>query len=633
MGQTFEKINKREYHLRLWLMVIVLLLSFLLGSTGINADVIWFDELTSIGHAGGLTGESSPIQIIDSIIERSPKHAPLFFELTAGWAGLVGWHHAALRILSLYFGVITIAWVYRIGKDFINWRVGFWGALVLGSNVFWIEYYHEIRMYSLLMFFVMMMFWHYLHVSSASKTSRWYHWLGMIFSATASLYTQPFSFFAHVAIGIYHLLFVAKNRRWLQISFAFLSVGILFSPWLPVTYLGVNTKFDTGTTAMPFEQAISVFVRLFTNGNWLVLLIPLVLALGQLRHKESRQQTKAIWILTILVISLLLIVNEAIGLIPIQRARYFFSSWGLLALVIGIGLAWLRQWWIALLIWCAFMTSGFMLRDAPDYQDYQGTVSAVNFYPPMHDYVFALKGHIRPHDFVVGFTDSNFVNRNGKHGKSTSDYYMQTLLGNDGAFIPSYFDADELEADIPEKLANNPYLLLTYNPTEKPENFDLALGIIEEDYVACEVIIDQDNLFVQGYVHELLACDREYAPIVYENGVTIVDKNVSVDASTNNVRILTGWEVADEQLLYEYNVSLQIVTSDWQNMGQTDRHLHDDLLKWYVAELPIGDLPAGDYRVMVIIYQRDTGEKVTGTDLITGETSTILPISVFTVKE
>jgi 4-amino-4-deoxy-L-arabinose transferase-like glycosyltransferase len=614
-------------------MVFVLLLTFALGSAGINADVIWYDELTSIGHAGGLTGLSSPHEVVESIVKRSPKHAPLFFELTAGWGNMVGWHHATIRILSLYFGVITIAWIYRIGKDFVNWRVGFWGALVLGTNVFWVEYYHEIRMYTLQIALIMMMMWHYLHLSSSAKPTRWCHWLGLIFSATASLYTQPFSFFAHVAIGIYHLFIVAKDRRWLNIALAFLSVGILFIPWLPVTYLGVSTKFDTGTSAMVLQEAVAVFVRLFSNGNWLILIVPLGIAVWQLRQRESRQQTKPIWILTILIIGLLLIINEAIGLIPLRRARYFFVSWGLLSLIIGIGLAWFRQWWIALLIWVVFMTSGFALRNAEDYQDYQGTVFAVNFYPPMHDYIIALKDKIRPHDYVVGFTEANFVNRRGKHGKSTGDYYMETLLGHDGTFIPSYFDDDELEPDVPEKLTNNPYLLLTYNPLEMPENFDSVLTIIEEDYEGCDIVVDDIDLFVQRYVHQSLECDREYEPIVFENGVTIVDKDVQYDASTDTVRILTGWEVANEQLLYEYNVSLQIVTGDWKNMGQTDRHLHDDLLKWYVADLPTQDLPAGDYRVMVIIYHRDTGEKVTGTDSITGETATILPITVFTIEE
>ena len=64
-----------------WLLMLpVLLLASLLGAQGLNADVIWYDELTAIGHAGGLTGPFSPVEVLDSIRQHSPKHAPLFFE-------------------------------------------------------------------------------------------------------------------------------------------------------------------------------------------------------------------------------------------------------------------------------------------------------------------------------------------------------------------------------------------------------------------------------------------------------------------------------------------------------------------------------------------------------------------------
>ena len=84
-------------------MLPVLLLVTLLAAQGLNADVIWYDELTSIGHAGGLTGPFSPLDVLHSINTHSPKHGPLFFELLAGWGALVGWHHAVLRCLTALF--------------------------------------------------------------------------------------------------------------------------------------------------------------------------------------------------------------------------------------------------------------------------------------------------------------------------------------------------------------------------------------------------------------------------------------------------------------------------------------------------------------------------------------------------
>jgi hypothetical protein len=628
-----DKLKSNDYRvLKLALGVTVLLASYILGVQGLNADVIWFDELTSIGHAGGLTGAFTPLDVIASVSQISPKHAPLFFETLAIWGRVLGWHQVILRIVPLFFGVITVAWVYRIGKDVGGWRVGFWSAVVMGLNVFWVEYYHEIRMYSMQIMLIMMMIWHYYFLGQSNRPSRWYHWLGLIFSATASLYTQPFSFFVHVAIGLYHVLFAPKKHRWLKITGAFVLVGLLYLPWLPTTYTGLTTKFDTSTDPMLLQTAVQVFARLLSNGMPLLMLGLLVLAAMQLRQRTHRRQMLFAWIMAVLIVALLLITNETIGLIPMRRARYFFVAWGMWSVVMGIGLAHIRYPLLALGLVVVYLVSGFALRDAEDYVDYQGTIYAVDYYPPMQDYVDALKGITQPHDFVVGFTDANFVNSDGKHGKSTADYYTEIQLGTGGTFIPTHFSRETLEDDIPEKLANHPYLLMTYNPQELPKNFDVIMDVIQRDYMSCDVLIDEVGLFVQRYVNRTIGCDHVYTPIVYDNGVTIVDYFVDYDPVRATVEVVTGWMVDDERLLDKYNVSIQIVTADWQSVGQTDRHLYDDILKWYRAELPTDALPAGDYRVMVVVYDRETNEKVNGVDMTTNEAGTILPLAVFTVE-
>ena len=79
---------------------------------------------------------------------------------------------------------------------------------------------------------------------------------------------------------------------------------------------------------------------------------------------------------------------------------------------------------------------------------------------------------------------------------------------------------------------------------------------------------------------------------------------------------------------------MQIITLDWQNTGrQTDRHLYEeDILKWYEAELSTEGLPPGDYRVMVIVYDRATNKKVHGIDLNSGASTDIFPILTFIIE-
>ena len=255
------------------LMISLLLLVTFMAAQGLNADLIWYDELTSISHAGGVTGPFSPLDVLESVSLHSPKHTPLFFELVAGWGALVGWHHAVLRCLPLFFGVISLAWVFRLGSDFIDRWVGLWAAAFLGLNVFWLDYLHEIRMYSLQFMLVIALAWHYFFLVRSGKQRRWYHWVGLSLCAVALLYTQPFSIFFLLALGSYHLLFAKQGKVWFQVALAMIVAGLLFLPWLPVTLHGLTVKFDTASDAVTLEEAVGIFIRLFSNGNWIVVLV------------------------------------------------------------------------------------------------------------------------------------------------------------------------------------------------------------------------------------------------------------------------------------------------------------------------------------------------------------------------
>ena len=616
-------------------MLPLLLLVTFMAAQGLNADLIWYDELTSISHAGGVTGPFSPIDVMDSVREHSPKHTPLFFELVAGWGALVGWHHAVLRCLPLFFGIIALAWTFRLGSDFIDGWTGIWAAAFLGLNVFWLDYLHEIRMYSLQFMLIIALAWHYFYLIRCTRSARRHHWAGLTLSAALCLYAQPFSIFFLLALGSYHLLFVKRSKVWLQVALAMIVAGLLFLPWLPVTLAGLMAKFDTAYDAITFEQAIGIFVRLLSNGNWIVLLVALLAALLKLRLPALRRRSFPFWWLALVVLALLLAANEVVGLIPLRRSRYFFVSWTMWALLIGSGLAWFKPRWIAPLILVVYLVSGFALRRADDYLLHQGTIGIVTAYPPLEDYVVALRGKTKAQDFVVGFSETNFVNARGKRGKTTGDYYMEQLLGIDGTFVPVSYDAEALATDLPRKLDNHPHLLLTYDPLSLPANLAIVELLLLQNYIACDVVLNRPDLFVQRYTHSAITCDREYQPIHYDNGIRIVDKFAYHSDEENSIHVVTGWEVPHAEQLELFNVSIQIITPDWQNVAQApDRHLYDKVLKWYIVELSTANLAPGDYRVVVILYDRyHSSDKVNGTDLTTGEVGTILPVAHLSIEE
>ena len=384
-------------------MIPLLLVATLLTAPGINVDLIWYDELTSISHAGGVTGPFAPLDVVASIQKHSPKHTPLFFELLAGWAALVGWHHAVLRCLPLYFGLMALAWVYRLGADFMNFRAGILAAAFLGLNVFWLEYFHEIRMYTLQFMLLATLTWSYFFVTRAKSKIRRIHWAGLTLSAALSLYAQPISIFVHIALGFYHLFFVRKTKTWLHVAYSFFLAGLLYLPWLPTTLHSLTAKFDTMYTSMTISHTTTVFVRLLSNGSPFLLAALTLIAVMQLRDRGHRRRVQPFWFLALISVVLLLAANEAFGLIPIRRPRYFFVTWCFLALAIGGALAKFKPPWIAPIFLIAYLMSGINLRTADDYVGYQGTVSVVSIYPPLTDYVAALRGKTQSHDYLLVF--------------------------------------------------------------------------------------------------------------------------------------------------------------------------------------------------------------------------------------
>jgi len=319
--------------------------------------------------------------------------------------------------------------------------------------------------------------------------------------------------------------------------------------------------------------------------------------------------------------------NAIFPIIYLTRIRYFLIAMPLLMVLFAYCLLVLPRGPLLALaflgLWCI---GGYHIWLQAENWPYGARQTLLLQHPPLHRYSDALQFKTRPQDRLLGFSKSGMVNWRLKHGWTTVDYYTKVALGIDGAFIPAALSGSDLRADYEKHIGAAPYLLLAYEPQDPPANLAAARAWLEAEHRACELVVDSAELHVRRYVDRTLACDRAYAPIHYDNGITIVDKFADYDPAAQTVRVVTGWGVADEAQLQAYNVSLQILSPDWRLLAQSDRHLYDDVLKWYAAELPTAALPPGDYRLVVIVYDRYSGEKVSGVDISSGEVGAILPI-------
>lgn len=615
-------------------MTVVVLMVFAFGANGLNTDPIWTDELYSISNMGGWNPPSSPAGIVSSVADNFPDHVPLFFLLGAGWANFVGWTQFALRLMPVLAGALMIAWIYRLASDMYNRFVGTVSAILLGSSAYMILYIHDFRMYSLFLMFATVHMWIYWRLIQRKTMGR-LAFVVLIGSALTLLYTHIFSFIFFAGLGIYQLLFVEKSRQWFRLMAGWCVAAVLFLPYLHVVIAGLrraSEKSNVTSRAASVQELLSTFLYLFGNGSWLVIAIVIgVLAFVLAKRRQTALLGIAIVPLTMMVA--IISLNEVVRIIPLTRMRYFLIVWIPLVIVVACALSLLPHrrvlTMVVILLWGV---AGFQYYRSDDIILHTGSMVQTRLYPPMQDYVYQLEGKVRPHDYLLGFTRYDHVNKVLTLGKSVADYYMQLHLGIDGAFIRQGAYGDWLARDIRDKLDSQPFLLFTYNPQDLAGSYDKVMSAIQAGYVACNVLLDRSNLHIQRFVLEMLDCDREYAPIEYVNGVTLVDRFARYLPEDNVVQTVTGWEVANEQLLQEYNISLQIITPEWQMKKQEDRHLYNNILKWYRSDLSTAGLPPGDYRVMVIVYDRETIKKVAGTDLVSGRTGDIFPILAFTIE-
>ena len=610
------------------LMTLILLLAFALGAHGLNKGVIWLDELHSVSDMGGFDPPYSPAQIIDSV----PKnHVPLFYLLGAVWAQLAGWSQYALRFVSLAAGILMIAWLYRFAADAVNRRTAIVSALLMSTTALVIVYFHELRMYTLLMLLAVMhsgLYWRLAHGFRVTRLT----WLFFILTAAMLFYTHNFSIILFVGLGAYHLFFVSKSRRWLNIMFAWGGGASLFLPYVPLWIEGLlqwTSRSSIDDIRMfPSPEVMTAFAGLLVNGFYL-LWLPLILSFGYaLRRKRNPAIVRLLCIALIMMTFLLAVWQFA--LLPITRMRYSLILWFPFFILLAWGLTSVSRWRLVtalfLLLWSA---AGYQLGRSAEILKYvSGMFEAhkAQMYPPLYEYLYHLKNKANATDYLIGFTVPMH------NGQSPAHYYLQAQPGLDGVFLSAHHRRYRLERDVKAILDNHPYFLLAYNPGDPSPNAGKALAIIrQEGYIPCAVMIDKPDWRARRYVSRVMDCGHEPAPIAYGNGIKVIDRFARYVPESEAVQILTWWEVVDEGLLDEYNVSMQIITPDWRNVRQADRHLYE-LPPWDVTDLPTEGLPSGDYRLMMILYQRDTGEKVSGTDLAGGETANILPILSFTIE-
>ena len=591
------------------IVILCLAIVYAIGINGLKLYPVRHADINSWKHIG--ITRDKPIfsvpQTLDSVATRSSDHAPLYFVLLNLWAQITGRDLVNLRMLSLYFGVLSLAFTYRLALSTGGKGAALNATILTSSMAFFLYYSLEVRMYSLLTMLTALVAYAYWRISISSVSARWHHWAALLAGAAAIINVHYFGFLVLAAIGLHHLLFARKDRRWLQVCLAMAASGIFFLPWLPVALHSLGQRSIPDTDVLSLFEAILAILSPYSNG----LMLPWLLAGSAFafHYKRLGASQRYIFSLAIILLGIILLANEFVDLIIARRLRYTIVLAAIWNCALAVALTLLPRWrWLRIPALAIWITAGLIYSNSTDMLLYTNRLAdGQEHVPPFQHLVYDPAINPRPDDFVVGvhadtpLIDIRFDFYAGKHPLGFALIHM--WINEDGELETQY--SDTRYPDL-QNLTDWDYpIWLVYNPAQTDfAGMDVYAEVVQPNFQRCKRYVDSAYAVVDLYLAAGILCDLFVAKrpleVMYEGGNHL--ENIASQVSADELRVSFLWAKIVQN---EYAFSLQIFDHTGNTGVQIDDVIAGALVRNY--SLDITSLPAGDYVANLIVYGFESG--------------------------
>lgn len=336
---------------------LILLGGFILRLYQLGAASLWYDETVSLYLA-----QSDIAELIRHTA--GDIHPPLYYLLLHFWGRVAGWSEFSMAFLSLWFGMLLIALVYRVAREWMpsslrpspNGRgvggagIGTLAALLVAISPYNIWYSQEVRMYTLGAVLGLLSVYFLRRMLQNDKIfSR--DFLAYVIFTVLGFYTLYYFIF----LMVFQWLWVAarvwqirnqqseiKNRSSFLSTFALsqLALFLFYLPWLPVAFrqatdppvppwrefIALPRVILETLSALAFGQAVDWNVFGFFA---LLLFIPIGVLLWRERKTrnsklETRNSVSAFFLLGYTFVPLAAIYLFSLWK-PLFHVRYIFT--------------------------------------------------------------------------------------------------------------------------------------------------------------------------------------------------------------------------------------------------------------------------------------------------------------------
>ena len=250
-------------------VVAILLLALALRVYRLADQSLWFDETLSWWVA---------TTDIPGFLLPYGAYTPLYYFLI-GAVSFLGKSEFLLRFASVFFGVLSVVMIERVGRRVGGERVGLLAALLLAINPFAIWFAQDARMYAMVPFFVLVA------MDGFMRATEGRGWQRMIVGSAGAYFTHTISLFIVYVQLVWWLPRLKQQiglfRRWALAQLAAAVPLILWEIWhfmQPVQGLAAVTWIPSPSVLAP---ALSLWN--FVSGDtdtWTPLVLGMALIVG-----------------------------------------------------------------------------------------------------------------------------------------------------------------------------------------------------------------------------------------------------------------------------------------------------------------------------------------------------------------
>ena len=608
---------------------------FAVGVTNLKVDPIENDEFRTLNHIEPvwLTETRTIPETIQSVAILSPQHGPFYFVIMNAWHKLVGSDLFSLRLLSTFFGILSIATVYRLSMITGERQNAAAAALALSFLAFYVFHFHYLRMYTLLTLACGWLLYSYWSASLAGSQSK--QSLISLFAVTALMpYIHYFGSLVLLAIGAYHILFVRRDRRWWRVLAVMGLAGLLFLPWLPYVIGGLaEHQLDPTAIRLSAFEAIRATLSVISNG---ILVLPLVIAgLAIVNLRRLNYAEKYLGFVAIMTLALLVLLNQIAPVFVENRMRYVLVLTVPYCCIAVAALRHLPAWrQLRLPIAIVWIVSFFYYLGSDDYLTFTNIVQhETDKIPHYQDFVYEaseLPGH---NELILSFHPNMVLSSN-----KTLPYYRKVIpqwayivhitYDSQGDLIIQSGHAryGSLEAIA----ANSTGIWVLYNPGQSDlMSMPVFRNWFLQRFKICKRFLERDVSIIDYYVKLSIPCelitDDPARGIAYDNETELA--NYVLEEADGELAAYLWWRHTEDK---RYSFSLQIFDEKAKLVGQHDQKISGEPID--IVSIDTSSLPAGDYNVQFIVYEFETLKSQPGRMLLNGESfDRVVEIYRFTI--